>query len=150
VLNSVHGNDNIYRCRIESNRIDNLYYRIIIMLWTASVVVQRDINQHHHSLHEVVVCLEGSASWCLHWARTRQQGTLSSGKGTKQRRTHRTDAYHRSPCWQISRATGLVRARYRKHLPHPWSHGHFRWGPVESTTGKFNYIPYCTWAANGR
>jgi len=30
------------------------------MLWTSSVVLHHDIEQHHHNLHEFVVCLQGN------------------------------------------------------------------------------------------
>ncbi|MBA6291885.1 helix-turn-helix transcriptional regulator [Colwellia sp. MB3u-70] len=32
------------------------------MLWTSSVVLHHDIEQHHHNLHEFVVCLQGSVN----------------------------------------------------------------------------------------
>jgi AraC-like DNA-binding protein len=32
------------------------------MLWTSSVVLRRDIEQHQHNLHEFVVCLKGAVS----------------------------------------------------------------------------------------
>jgi AraC family L-rhamnose operon regulatory protein RhaS len=32
------------------------------MLWTSSVVLHNDIEQHHHNLHEFVVCLQGSVN----------------------------------------------------------------------------------------
>ncbi|MFT5815472.1 MAG: AraC family L-rhamnose operon regulatory protein RhaS [Psychroserpens sp.] len=32
------------------------------MLWASSVVLQHDIEQHHHNLHEFVVCLQGSVN----------------------------------------------------------------------------------------
>ena len=32
------------------------------MLWTSNVILGQDIEQHHHNLHELVVCLTGSVN----------------------------------------------------------------------------------------
>jgi len=45
------------------------------MLWTSSVVLEQDIKQHHHNLHELVVCLQGSVNICIN----DELHTLSAG-----------------------------------------------------------------------
>ncbi|ASP46520.1 AraC family transcriptional regulator [Cognaticolwellia beringensis] len=45
------------------------------MLWTSSVLLEQDIKQHHHNLHELVVCLQGSVNICING----ELHTLSAG-----------------------------------------------------------------------